>query len=164
MGPNFDYKYLRIMAEESSKNGKPQPDLTNDITWIIDPLDGTMNFVHGYPMIAISVALFMNKKPLIGIIFNPIGKQLFTAKTGQGAFLNGKRIFSSANKGYLLYEIWIEFLLKNNKNIIIIHFLNRLNKVFDRNRSYDFSGCPPNSAFCDEEKSRQTCRCCAQVK
>jgi len=93
------------MAEESqgAKNGPPQPELTDNPTWIIDPLDGTMNYVHGTPLIAISVALFVEKKPVIGIIYNPILEQMYTAKVGQGSFLNGKPIRVSNQKGNVQY-------------------------------------------------------------
>lgn len=68
-------------------------------TWIIDPIDGTMNFVHGLPHTCISVALLINKTAEIGIVYNPILEQLFTARKGQGAFLNGAPIRVSGEKG-----------------------------------------------------------------
>lgn len=74
-------------------------ELTNAPTWIIDPIDGTMNFVHGLPHTCISVALLINKTAEIGIIYNPILEQLFTARKGQGAFLNGAPIHVSDKKG-----------------------------------------------------------------
>lgn len=76
------------------------PELTNAPTWIIDPIDGTTNFVHSFPHTCISVALAVNKKLEIGIVYNPVLEQMFTARRGQGAFLNGKRIKSSKVQGY----------------------------------------------------------------
>jgi fructose-1,6-bisphosphatase/inositol monophosphatase family enzyme len=73
--------------------------LTDAPTWIIDPVDGTMNFVHSLPLIAISIGLLIDKKPVIGIICNPILKQTYTAKVGQGAFLNGNKINVSGETG-----------------------------------------------------------------
>lgn len=76
-----------------------QPELTNAPTWIIDPIDGTTNFVHSFPHTCISVALVVNKTLEIGIVYNPVLKQLFTARRGKGAFLNGKPIRSSKVDG-----------------------------------------------------------------
>lgn len=81
----------KFIGEESVAAGE-KCQLTSDPTWIIDPIDGTMNFVHGFPHCCISIALFVNESPMIGIIYNPNVEQLFTARKGQGAFLNGKRI------------------------------------------------------------------------
>ncbi|MFC5067000.1 inositol monophosphatase family protein [Flaviflagellibacter deserti] len=60
--------------------------------FIIDPLDGTTNFLHGIPQFAVSVALERNGTVVAGVVFNPITDELFTAERGQGAFLNDRRI------------------------------------------------------------------------
>lgn len=60
--------------------------------WIIDPLDGTINFVHGIPFFNVSLALEIGKKLVIGVIYDPLRDELFYAKQGEGAFLNGKRM------------------------------------------------------------------------
>lgn len=75
------------------------PQLTNDPTWIIDPIDGTMNFVHRFPHTCISLALLIDKKAEIGIIYNPLMQQFFSARRHRGAFLNGKPIKTSDMKG-----------------------------------------------------------------
>ena len=75
--------------------------LTDDPTWVIDPVDGTMNFVHGLPLVAISVGLLINEESVLGIIYNPLLDQMFTAKVGQGAFLNGKPIRVSGETGQI---------------------------------------------------------------
>ncbi len=61
-------------------------------TWVIDPLDGTMNFTMGIPLVAVSVALALDDIPLLGAIYDPIRKEMFTAVHGKGALLNGKLI------------------------------------------------------------------------
>ena len=94
---NKEY-FFRFLAEESYP-GPGKFILTNDPTWIIDPIDGTTNFVHGLPMIAISIALFIDSAPVVGIIYNPITEQLYTAVKGQGAFLNGSPIKVSGQTG-----------------------------------------------------------------
>lgn len=81
----------KFIGEESVSKGESLS-LTESPTWIIDPIDGTMNFVHSFPHSCISLALFLNKKPEIGIIYNPILNQLFTAQKGKGSFLNNNVI------------------------------------------------------------------------
>lgn len=90
--------FSRFIGEETTASGV-KPELTCSPTWIIDPVDGTMNFVHGYPIVCISIALLVNKVPEIGIIYNPILEQLFTARKGQGALLNGNKICVSSTTG-----------------------------------------------------------------
>jgi myo-inositol-1(or 4)-monophosphatase len=61
-------------------------------TWIVDPLDGTTNFLHGIPQFAISIALQREDSIVAGLIYNPITDELFTAERGKGAFLNDQRL------------------------------------------------------------------------
>lgn len=60
--------------------------------WIIDPLDGTTNFGRSQPYFNVSIGLLHNKKPVLGVVYQPITDELFTAETGKGAYCNGKRI------------------------------------------------------------------------
>lgn len=80
-------KHLFIAEETQS-----YANLSGDPTWIIDPIDGTMNFIHTFPHSCVSVALFVNKQPVIAITYNPHVGQMFSARKGKGAFLNGERI------------------------------------------------------------------------
>ena len=66
--------------------------------WIIDPLDGTTNFLHGIPHFSISIALERDGEPVAGVIYEPITEQMFWAEKGQGAYLNGRRIRVSARR------------------------------------------------------------------
>ncbi|MBN1383601.1 MAG: inositol monophosphatase [Elusimicrobia bacterium] len=68
------------------------------LVWIIDPLDGTVNFVHKLPLFAISLALCKGKDVLLGIVYNPISKEFFHAIKGRGSYLNGKKIKVSGIK------------------------------------------------------------------
>lgn len=86
-----DHKFI---GEETVSSGG-QCNLTNAPTWIIDPIDGTMNFVHTFPHSCVSIGLFIDSLPQIGIIYNPMIEQLFTAIKGKGAYLNGRRIHVS---------------------------------------------------------------------
>jgi len=84
-----------FVAEEDISQGKSKEELSDAPTWIIDPLDGTINFVHRIPMVAVSIGFAVNKKVLLGIIYNPIQEEMFTAIRGKGAFLNGNPIQAS---------------------------------------------------------------------
>lgn len=64
----------------------------NKPTWIIDPVDGTTNFMRDYKWSAVSVALFVEGKPFIGVIYNPYFDETFSAQAGEGAYLNNKQI------------------------------------------------------------------------
>ncbi len=81
-----------ILAEESGG------ERTGSIErlWVIDPLDGTTNYTHQYPLFAISIALLHQGTPVVGIIFNPIFNEMFTAKIHSGAYLNGEQIHVSS--------------------------------------------------------------------
>ncbi len=111
----------KILIEELSKTKKNYSFLTeetgiiknkdNDNTWIIDPIDGTTNFLHGIPHFAISIALKSKDELLSGLIFDPIKDEMFFAEKGKGSFLNNQRLrvskknsleeclFSSNNEG-----------------------------------------------------------------
>ncbi|MCL2334847.1 MAG: inositol monophosphatase [Endomicrobia bacterium] len=82
-----------VMAEEDGvdESGK-------EYCWIIDPLDGTVNFVHGMPMFCVSVGLKHKDDIIAGVIYSPVTKEVFVAEKGKGAYLNGKRIRVSKTK------------------------------------------------------------------
>jgi len=77
-----------IVGEESEKRVNPGA----SIQWHIDPLDGTTNFIHGYPHFAVSIAAWKDGKPLLAVIHDPIRNETFEAKSGGGAFLNRRRL------------------------------------------------------------------------
>jgi myo-inositol-1(or 4)-monophosphatase len=61
-----------------------------EYTWVIDPLDGTSNFTHGVPIFSVSIAVLAHGEPLIGVVYDPLRKHLFSAQRGKGATLNGR--------------------------------------------------------------------------
>jgi len=67
-------------------------------TWIVDPLDGTMNFLHGIPQFAISIALEREGTLVAGLVYNPVSDETFVAERGKGAFLNDSRIRVAARR------------------------------------------------------------------
>ncbi len=66
--------------------------------WIVDPLDGTVNFVHGIPQVSVSVALYEGTKGLVGVVYDPLRDELFSAADGEGARLNGHVISVSETR------------------------------------------------------------------
>lgn len=88
------YRELRTAYPESSFVMEEQGCITgtNSLTFVVDPLDGTLNFLHSLPHFAISVGLMESGKPLAGVIFDPIRDEFFWASKGLGAFLNGRRL------------------------------------------------------------------------
>lgn len=83
------YPNHSILGEET---GLTQKNNTDDITWIIDPLDGTTNFIHGFPQFCISIGIMEKGRIEHGIIYDPLKDELFTATRGRGAQLNDRRI------------------------------------------------------------------------
>lgn len=79
---------------EESDNNEYDPE---GYTWIMDPIDGTTNFIYGYRYSAISLALFKDGEALAGFVFNPYSDEMFTAETGKGAFLNGGKITAGSS-------------------------------------------------------------------
>ncbi len=106
---NSDLKAEKIIIEELKK-AKPNYSIISEEngiennkdknnTWIIDPIDGTINFLHGVPHFAISVALKSNEEIVSGLIFDPIKNEMFYAEKDSGAFFNNQRIkVSKKNK------------------------------------------------------------------
>lgn len=80
-----------ILAEESGHH----PTIS-EYQWVIDPLDGTTNFAHGIPFFAVSIALLKNNSPVLGVVYDPLRNEMFSAELGQGAILNNNPIHVSA--------------------------------------------------------------------
>jgi myo-inositol-1(or 4)-monophosphatase len=85
----------RILAEEAAADlhpGQHQALPADDWTWIIDPLDGTTNYLHGYPMYAVSIGVIHRREPAVGVVLNSATGELWTAATGLGAQRNGSPV------------------------------------------------------------------------
>jgi len=83
------YPQHAILAEESGASG---PHSGSEYTWIIDPLDGTTNFIHGFPQYAVSIGLQHDGQITQAVVYDPTRNELFTATRGRGAFLNDRRL------------------------------------------------------------------------
>jgi myo-inositol-1(or 4)-monophosphatase len=82
------YPEILFMGEETYKPGDT---LTSEPTFIVDPIDGTTNFFHGHPYMCVSLGLAVDKKPVVGVIYNPWTDQLYTGIKGKGSFLTDAR-------------------------------------------------------------------------
>ena len=105
---NADKKVEKIIIEELSKSRKKYSIISEEAgeivksdtenVWIIDPIDGTTNFLHGVPHFAISIALKSKKEIVAGLIFDPIKNEMFYAEKNNGAYFNNKRMKVSKKK------------------------------------------------------------------
>ena len=117
---NSDKKTEKVLINELTKNKKKYSILSeeigfiknddNDYIWVIDPIDGTTNFLHGIPHFCISIGLKFRDEIISGIIFDPIKNEIFYAEKNQGAFFNNHRIRVSKRKNL------DECLFATNKN------------------------------------------------
>ena len=105
---NSDKKVEKIIIEELIKSRKKFSVISEEIgtinnsdkdnIWIIDPIDGTTNFLHGVPHFAISIALMSKNEIVSGLVFDPIKNEMFYAEKNNGAYFNNKRIRVSKKK------------------------------------------------------------------
>ncbi len=87
------YPDWAFLAEESGRSAH-----TASNCWIIDPLDGTTNFLHGVPHFAVSIALACDHELMAGVVYDPIREEMFAAQRGRGSFLNGQPLRVSARE------------------------------------------------------------------
>lgn len=113
-----------ISEEEGNITGK------SNYTWIIDPLDGTVNFANNIPIFSISIALLEKNKIIFGAIYNPILDEYFFAEKGKGAYLNDKRIKVSEQNDLLssLIVTGFPYDIDKNSDEIFKPFLNLVSK------------------------------------
>ena len=112
-----------INAEESAPTEALQ-----DRQWLIDPVDGTVNYMHGFPMFCVSIAFVQKGRLEAGVVYEPVREELFTARRGKGAYLNGKRIRVTRCKKLeeSLLSTGFPFRAKNKMDL----YLGSFRKVF----------------------------------
>lgn len=88
-----EFPWHAFYSEEAGKD-----DVTSNFLWVIDPLDGTSNYRISNPFFNTSIALTYKGEPILGVVYNPIQKELFWAEKGKGAYCNGRRIYVSSRK------------------------------------------------------------------
>jgi len=105
-----------FIAEEGGDGGifKQTPRGTDDIWWVIDPIDGTNNFAHKLPLFSISIGVMSEGKPIVGVIFAPALESMFTAFEGGDAQLNSRRINASEDDLSDLTSIGLDSLFKEH--------------------------------------------------
>ncbi|KAI0225001.1 Inositol monophosphatase 1 [Lamellibrachia satsuma] len=106
-----------FIGEESAVPGEKCV-LTDNATWIIDPIDGTTNFVHRFPYIAVSIALLVQKQTVIALIYNPILDQMYTARPGQGAYCNGVKLQVTQTRDLGQAIVCAEFGSSRDSNVL----------------------------------------------
>ena len=132
---NADIKSEEIIVDKIKKNFPSHKFLTeesgfifdnSDFCWVIDPIDGTTNFVHGYPFYSVSISLFYEEEPVLGIVKHISSGEIYYATKQNGAFCNNKKIFVSKTKylsksllatgfGYKHEEIWEKNMILHKK-------------------------------------------------
>lgn len=127
-----EYPDHAILGEESHKESGG-----GGYRWIIDPLDGTTNFIHSYPVFSVSIAVEENGSIVSGVIYDPTRKDLFTAVRGQGAFLNNEKLKVSSllNKGRALVTTGFPFRQKGHIDNYLKLFKNILLETSDLRRA-----------------------------
>ena len=117
------FAHHSFLAEES---GETKGD--EEIQWVIDPLDGTVNYAHGIPMFAVSIAVCQAGAPLCGVIYQPVTQELFIAEKGGGAFLNGSplKVSRTNNLDDAFVSLGFPYNLAENPGQTIDHFIDIL--------------------------------------
>lgn len=112
-----------ILAEESGGNNAAA-----DYRWIIDPLDGTTNYLHGLPIYSVTIGIEHKGEIVAGVVYDPNLDELFTAERGAGAFLNGKRLRVSTTSRLIdsLLVTGFPYNITDNPDHAVEHFVNLL--------------------------------------
>lgn len=117
------YPTHAILAEESGASSA-----ASDYKWVIDPLDGTTNFLHGLPVFCVTIGIEYKNEIVAGVVYDPNLDELFTAEKGSGAFLNGKRLKVSSATTLIdsLLVTGFPYDIAQNPDNAIGHFVNFL--------------------------------------
>jgi len=116
-----EYPDESFLTEESGLH-----DQDSEGMWIIDALDGTVNYIHGIPMFCVSISYWKNMEPELGVIYNPISEDLYYAQKNLGSFLNQKKINSH--------------LLEINKNLCVMAFSGKAHNPKERSKEFELFG------------------------
>lgn len=114
------------LAESGAKGEKK-----SEYRWIIDPLDGTVNYIHHFPCFAVSIGLEKSGEIILGVVYDPSLDELFTAEKGRGTFVNGKRL-SVSKADFLIRSLLVTgfpYNIKDNPDHAIEHFINFLKEA-----------------------------------
>lgn len=110
-----------VLAEEGGDQNKK-----SDFVWIVDPIDGTVNYAHALPIFCVSIALEIKGEVSLGVVYNPVSGEKFTAEKGKGAYFNGKKIGVSETEllkdGFLVTGF--AYGVKRSNDRSLEHFVN----------------------------------------
>jgi len=123
-----------IVAEES---GSTNPKAS--IQWYIDPLDGTTNFIHGFPHFAVSISAWQDGRPLLAVVYDPIKNEMFEAKRGGGAFMNRRRLRVSPVE-YTENAVFASGLPPYRRTELIDVFQQRMDRCMRQTEGYRRAG------------------------
>ena len=88
-----EYPTHKFIGEETySSSGETASILDDQPTWIVDPIDGTTNFIHGFPYVAVSIGFTINQIPTVGVVYGPFLDAMYSGIKGHGSFLNGQKL------------------------------------------------------------------------
>ena len=127
-----------VLAEESNSDYSEIPD---GPIWIIDPLDGTTNFAHGFPYLAVSIAYSVDGESQVGVVYCPIQNELFCAWKGGGAWLNGHPISVSGKTDLIESLVGTGFPYDIQEKLDLV--VGQLKKVLPVVRDLRRAGAPP---------------------
>ncbi|XP_034109651.1 inositol monophosphatase 1-like [Drosophila albomicans] len=125
-GIRKEFPEHQIIAEEGTEGVSKSKQLTAAPTWIIDPIDGTMNFLHGFPYFCTSIAFYAEKQAQFGWIHNPLLRQTFVAQRGKGFYFNDQRMQASKQRDLKKSLIFVEWSLKRNEDHVNVAMDNML--------------------------------------
>ncbi|XP_069076513.1 inositol monophosphatase 1 isoform X1 [Pleurodeles waltl] len=112
-----------FIGEESVAAGAGST-LSDNPTWIIDPIDGTTNFVHKFPFVAVSIGFAVNKKLEFGVVYSCVEDKMYTGRKGKGAFCNGQKLQVSGQKDITQSLILTEVGSSRNPDVVKVMFSN----------------------------------------
>ncbi|MBN3321148.1 IMPA1 monophosphatase, partial [Atractosteus spatula] len=121
------YPSHSFIGEESVAAGQPCI-LTDNPTWIIDPVDGTTNFVHGFPFVAVSIGFAVNKELEFGVVYSCVEDKMYTGRKGKGAFCNGVKL-SVSNQDDVKQSIIITELGSNRDPVVVGKIFSTMQKI-----------------------------------
>nr|MBC8485937.1 inositol monophosphatase [Bacteroidota bacterium] len=110
-------------------------EIAEDYCWIVDPLDGSHNFISGLPAFGVSIALVKNRKSVVGVLYLPFYDMLYSAIKGRGAYMNGQKICVSTNNNLEKSMITYDNMFHTDINII-----KRFEKIIDRSFTVRITG------------------------
>ncbi|XP_041923056.1 inositol monophosphatase 1-like [Alosa alosa] len=116
-----------FIGEESVSAGEPCI-LTDNPTWIVDPVDGTTNFVHGFPFVAVSIGFAVNKELEFGVVYSCLEDKMYTGRKGKGAFCDGERLQVS-DQTDMRKTIIISELGSNRDPVVVSKIFSTMQKI-----------------------------------